>query len=530
MTVKPHLPPSAPRSLFLADDDAGEDGMLSLVSLFIVLAFMATFAVLTNVGKTVTQKIEVQNGADSVAYAAGLEMARGMNSVTTANHLIGELQALCVLHHGFGGEELDEDATAKPTPSELRDDLRNSYRLARVFASRSIIGPPREFMFNKVVEEPTSGAAIRASQMRLKQVMTWAYVGHAIGGMFTLLREAYPVGTILAGFGELIIANCFIFETKVYTEWLILNSLEVMCKRLRIIKTGMQDLAMPGLYLYTRALKYETALKAEAAARGIGEKNKVDVSLFPGLTMATSVPPLKLRIAPEPTNLGHTERSQLVRASTPWIQYWRLPILKFGEDALFLSRFKCYYQDFTDKFTIERAKFMKTDKKVNPVILKDLELDGEDKTYELWTYANEGSREADRIFCLIGFAHRAKTGGAAIRMFRQGNPDGLLAYAQVMVYNGNPQVRGQTGGWQRTAGWDTLNWGNTVPEVTSCNPNVGTCPIPDAPKPLIRINWRVKLVPTTRLHEAILWQRGEIGAILRRTLPDDDRISITRTH
>src|SRR5690349_13573680 len=120
----------------------GEEGMISLVSLFAVLALLVMFGAMANVGRTTARKLETQNAADAVAHAAAVEMARGLNSITAANHLMGELTALCILHHGFGGDELDNGTRPPQTPSDVQDLIGPSYNMARVASSLGAFYPP----------------------------------------------------------------------------------------------------------------------------------------------------------------------------------------------------------------------------------------------------------------------------------------------------------------------------------------------------------------------------------------------------
>ena len=96
-----HAGPS--RSLLVA-----EEGKISLVSSITVLAFLVLIGLVTNSGVAVNEKIEAQNAADAAAYSTSLWMARGMNAVTTTNHLMGELTALMVIIESLGGPELEE--------------------------------------------------------------------------------------------------------------------------------------------------------------------------------------------------------------------------------------------------------------------------------------------------------------------------------------------------------------------------------------------------------------------------------------
>jgi hypothetical protein len=192
-------------------------------------------------------------------------------------------------------------------------------------------------------------------------------------------------------------------------------------------------------------------------------------------------------------------------------------LLQFGENALLLSRFKAAYFQRTDEFTLTLAQRHKQERGVNLLILQGLNTDGTDKTNEPWTTA-DGSRTADKMFATIGFARRPRPPLNAANLFRQGNPDGIVAYAQVMIYNANPEQLGTPpgAGVQPTAGWDTLGWITQVPEWSQTDTS-GDPAIPDVAEPLIRIAWQSKLVPTTRLHESIFWQQGDLGKVLRRT-------------
>jgi hypothetical protein len=519
---------------FLADGAEGEGGMLSLASLFVLLGFLLLFSLLSNVGRTVTRKLETQNAADAVAASSGNELARGLNSITAANHLIGELQALCVIHHGFGGDELDGLSSAQRTPYDIQESLQVSYSLAAALSAAGGIRPVQA-EYNAVRQEPRTGAAIRDSRLRLKQVMTWAYIAHAVGGIFVDLSWIPYVGPILRGFGMLTEAAALTIETKVYQEWLTLDGLELLARGLMPVKRLLQSVVIPGCYLYTRpGILLDAPVKAEQAARDVSRRHNTEGWLFPGATIQPSLPLLHLPVTSEPQTLRHPERSQLVRASSPWIQYWRVPILRFGEDALLLSRFRHFYHARTDEFTLLLAKRQKeSGVHVNLLILDDLDQDGQDKGQEPWTKRN-GSARADELFSTIGFAHRPRHAMNSSPLFRQSNPDGLVAYAQVMLYNANPQPTTRPAAQQQpVVGHDTLNWDNAVPEAANpgYNANTNVSPIPSIAEPKIRINWRARLVPTTRLGAKVVGQPEDVGTRVLRGIPLIPGLdSVGRTH
>src|SRR5262249_20721176 len=107
----------------------GEEGSVTLVSLVVAFTLLLILALLVNSGYAVTRKIETQNAADASATAASVELARGMNAITATNHLIGELEALVVLHHSFGGFHLDMGIPKQFKEKEV-NELREAYESA----------------------------------------------------------------------------------------------------------------------------------------------------------------------------------------------------------------------------------------------------------------------------------------------------------------------------------------------------------------------------------------------------------------
>src|SRR5262249_13774999 len=91
----------------LGELHAGKGGMISLVSVVVLLFILVLIGLVASIGWTINRKMEVQNGADAVAYTSAIWMARGMNVLTATNHLVGEMQALVALHAAIGGEELE---------------------------------------------------------------------------------------------------------------------------------------------------------------------------------------------------------------------------------------------------------------------------------------------------------------------------------------------------------------------------------------------------------------------------------------
>jgi hypothetical protein len=499
-----HLFIRTPRQL-----NEGEEGMLSLASLFVVLGLLVLIGMLTNVGTVTSRKLETQNAADSVAYSATVEMARGMNSVTAVNHLIGELTALVVLIHTLGGDELDQNKSGPSTPPLLDLTLDIAYGFAESMSYDSVAVD--DDAYNEASKDSGVGGAIYDARMRLKMVLAWAYEAHFFGGLIAQGQFIPIVGPILEAYGDSVCIAAYAFEFKVWQECETLDGLEDMARYLQPLKAAIRDDVVPALQAYQSLLIYATPFKARDAANAMAAPNLADVSLYPSWPFIN----LNLPVEKESDQVS-VERSQLMRASTPWIQWWRQPWIDFGKNALILSRFATYFENRSTQYTQSVLKSMK-DNGVHLYVMSSPDPQGRGKTYEPWTFVG-GSAQVDQMFCLVGMAHRPAPAVATGFFFRQENPDGMVCFAQAMFYNANPQQRGSgNNDWQPTAGWDTLNWAGPAPEYPGPVPQGDPTPTPTTPQPLIRLNWQAKLVPTTRLTEASLFQSGSIRNVLWRT-------------
>ncbi len=511
---------------------ADESGLVSLVSTLAVLGFLVLFAILANVGKSVNQKLEIQNGADAAASSGATQIARGMNEITAINHMIGELHALVVIHHAFGGDELDGSKSVPETPVDVKFRLRLMYEIAdKVSDEETQIVLDQSY--DKIKEEPEVGAAIWDSQIRLKKVASWAYTVHAVGGFIVRFKVIPLIGPIIEAIGNAIAGAASAFEAKALAEWYTLDALSQMVQKTQEVKARIQDVLIPGLNAYAIAISKTTAnLAAVPSAQKIGKKNGVSASLDYRYPLSS------LPVVAEPDNVD-VGRSQLMRASTPWVQFWRTHWMKFGEDALLLSRFKVHYLVHTDEFQKVLTKRAKEDNGINLMILEGTDLGGSDKGTESWT-TEGGSAEAESMFGVIGFAHRPAKPVIGGKIFKQATPDGTAAYAMALVYNANPQKPfAGPGGSQRRVGWDTLNWSVDVPEYPgpADRKNLDKdIAIPNVPRPEIRLNWQAKLVPTSsdRLSRAILIKSivpGAADPALRRIMQRTDGGSeLVRTH
>jgi hypothetical protein len=536
-----------------------EEGSVSFVSLIVIFTFLLLICTVVNTGWVVTRKLETQSSADASANAAAVEMARGMNTVTAANHLMGELMALVVLHHGLGGYELDGVWTPRTTDSNVQQALQTAYTKANDSPE-----PPDPATYQAVSQNPPNvGGALWDARDVLQKLLTQAYTVHALGGTLIDLVATAELGAALV--------NVAVgFETKIMQEWMVLEILENgVARPLQPLKLALQYAAVPALYVYTQQVVSQTPLSAAAAAQSVAAGGGATVTLFPSPSPVAGGPTLALPVTPEPLLLFPL-KSQLVRATSPWMKFWRQPVLLFGDLTLTLSQFSKFYKDWTDKFLLLKAYEMKR-MGVNLYVMQDLftAVNGfgalGDKGTEPWTTA-QGSQRADQLFCLMVIARRDPAPVTKVSVFRPTNPGGIVAYSQAMLYNANPQKPPQTcwqvppaaessvpswlaplptsltefnqvlpqltagwggmtdGGDQPNVAWDTLNWDGQSPEASNlalADPlGMLSGMLSVAPLPQVRLNWQAKLVPTTRLSESAPYlPSGPLSTILGRLGP-----------
>lgn len=86
-----------------------EGGMI--FSLGVALVAMALLlAYIFNLSSELIEREKMQHAADSAAYSSAVWMARGMNTIASINHSIGEQVAFCIALEAFGGPEANGSA------------------------------------------------------------------------------------------------------------------------------------------------------------------------------------------------------------------------------------------------------------------------------------------------------------------------------------------------------------------------------------------------------------------------------------
>ena len=118
-------------------------GKIALQAMILVLLIAVLVAWVGNAGHAVHQKMEVQNAADVVGYSGSLWMSRGMNTVTTCNHLVGEATAMGVVHDAIGGPELRLGLRKRTSENDRQNAvIHTTARLAPISRIPSVYVPP----------------------------------------------------------------------------------------------------------------------------------------------------------------------------------------------------------------------------------------------------------------------------------------------------------------------------------------------------------------------------------------------------
>ena len=174
------------------------------------------------------------------------------------------------------------------------------------------------------VPRSQSGAAIGAARRRLIYLMGNAYWLHAAGAV---LYKEPQLGSFKAN-GQAIVNAAAQIEANILFEWQVLDNLEQIAQQqlLPLEQLGNNSF-IPSLQQHTTRIVGQAPLLAANAAQKLAQQYGAEGSIFPQPQVTGSGPVLGLPLAPEkPLPFANIGRSQLVRASTPWVQYWRQPI------------------------------------------------------------------------------------------------------------------------------------------------------------------------------------------------------------
>jgi hypothetical protein len=533
----------------------GEDGMVSWATVIIVVFVCFLGALLMNAGQTINQKIETQNAADSVAYTSALWMARGLNAVTAANHMMGELTAIYVLHQAIGGTRLDTTRAENHSDPISRAQSRLNRHWNTLLRPVRLTGPvlPPQEVYDAVKALPYSDndSTVYCAKMRLKACLIWAYTLHELGYV------TYWAGVVAGepASGEAMMQAAVAMQWEILREYRVLDGLEALAKNLSPKKQAIPGI-LQALSLYERTIVREAPLAATAAAAQVASRNQVR-----GFALPQSLP-----VTQDP--VASIERCQLMRATYPWLNFWRkyvVDFLKASDAGAPLSAAPHFYIYWTDEYSRRAVReFTQSGNGLHLHLLGEKGTNGENKGREQWTTTtNKAHQQTEKLFCTFGLARQLRPPTIAAPSFlRQENPDGVICFAQAICYNANHQVsnsvarKNRNSVFQQWIGWDTLNWYSTgpdsravefaatarlsvdplgtlvglswlrVPRISAADqPGEAGFPQLSPSAPAIRLNWQAKLVPLTynkigESLETISTIDPELGSAMSRRLTD----------
>lgn len=233
------------------------------------------------------------------------------------------------------------------------------------------------------------------------------------------------------------------------------------------------------------------------------------------------------------------ETTQWVRATYPWVDSLRAPVIGGFKSSLVLSFSKAgvWYGHWTNRFTLAKSHAYRTGKplsktagslkKMKMYVMKDMKPDR--KGREPWA---TNSQRAERMFTVMAFTSRRVDPIFSPNLYGSAGHDQIV-YSQSMVYNANEQIPSGPGSTQPRIGWDTLNW---APPVNV--PEYGSKPTersslwppwaifqkkPASNTPKIKLNWQAKLVPVTRsrLTDALTtgFLDGKVSEAVLKSIP-----------
>ena len=227
--------------------------------------------------------------------------------------------------------------------------------------------------------------------------------------------------------------------------------------------------------------------------------------------------------------------TQWVRATYPYVDSFRAPILAQFHKWLGRSEAEKHFEKWTNRYTLTKAWQFRsgyrfkalndTDgqwQKVNGVEpLEMYVMQGafakmgarrDQKGHETWTLATDaGKQQAEQLFTVIGLSHRDLKPLFSPSLYPTATKHGITTFAQAIFYNGNeqqPAPIGAKSSTQAKLGWDTLNWdpASNVPEwgkrlansnakwpwdIFKSDPAMSS-------SAKVRLNWQAKLMPVTK--------------------------------
>jgi hypothetical protein len=247
-----------------------ENGKVSIVSILAVMAIFGMIGLVANTGRVAREKIELQTAADAAAATTTLWLARSMNAVTTANHLMGEATAVLVLLDGLGGPDFPISPPVEtPRNKEYNATLKNRRSMAPATKVNPYTRPFADWdrkLVHTVVDQFTLddgktrvAAALYDAKLTLKFVaatcLTMKFVMNALQPVAIVLKATglgAKLGKLIEVSAALVHGAASVTLTFALQEWLFLQGIEkVLITVGPPIRTTLLKVVLPGLSRYS---------------------------------------------------------------------------------------------------------------------------------------------------------------------------------------------------------------------------------------------------------------------------------------
>jgi len=516
-----------------------EDGMITVLSVVTVFGLAVLAALVGSVGVAVNRKIEAQNAADAVALSCSVQRARTLNSVTAVNHMTGELLAAIALQEAIGGWE--------PGGKE-RDTAAEDARLDKAHAAHEVRAAAAKVLkaFDgaktpayKDVRDEKGGVvydnALLDGHRELKYQLAELYrtkvlaldviiIGHIL--IETKFPPIVAIGAVLKLVGIALYKGLTIAEKYMQAEYEVLGFIGSFSETTTTPRNLIYD-AVPNLWAHSDRMVQKFPDLLTDTAKGVAKLNRADGGVYPERSALSLEPenplddlpaandrlfvsesgPKDEKEAPahwKRANVPGFCRSQVVRATYPWVNYHRVSVLKLTKWMVF-SDFPKHYRNWTTEVTARRCQEHYRREGTHLYVLSDLD-PARKKSGAAWL---SDPKEVERTFAVVGFARRPPPERWSDALLPATNKGGTVTFAQSLLYNANPRRPDPDDlALQPLTGWDTLNWDHGEGK----DPAVAAAPewpvfrrfgYPKEYPPKVKLNWQAKLVPVTRLKEAL---------------------------
>jgi hypothetical protein len=549
-----------------------QDGWMLLSGIMVIFFLVLSIGLAANLARTMRGKIRAQNSADNLAYSASIPIARGLNTITGAQHMIGEIMAVSIIHSGFYGhfpQEHKIETKWLPEKIVTPGDLIKSYEGARAKLPSTNNPPPDQKMaqsvqkrlektYRKQKKPKISNGAIDDADMQLALVVDITYKAQILGAFLWHIGYTRGIGQAMIGIAKEIQRYCNLeTEALAAMEKAAEGTKEIQNISWELIKSihSYEELVVNTINAQCSGAKFPAEIfRTTQQTRYLYKSSVYDP--YQKLPVKKEERIERKLILDEKKTYYQREKnkqitqSQWVKAASPWVQYNRYGFVNASKVFIF-SQFSNWYQMRTGQYTLDLANHMKLGgeegrknpgiaQRIQPYLMEDTP--GPDKNghnpsrKQGWRLGNDqrDQRRLHMLFATVGMVWE-KQPVSRIKLFKDDLKE-MGSFSQAMVYaadepdknkpnykdmedNKDKKDKELLKNFQDTSGWDTLVWKNCVPHYTHEQGGIQH----QNRMPVARPNWQVKLVPASLAKEALQQSKtpsewAKMAALSRKAL------------